>query len=50
MPRRDFPGDPVVKTPACNTGGAGLIPGHAAQHSRKIQVINKKKMPGKGEG
>ena len=24
---RDLPGDPVVKTPPCNAGDAGLIPG-----------------------
>ena len=38
MPRRDFPGDPVVKTSSCSAGGAGLIPGHAAQHSHEIKM------------
>ena len=27
----DFPGDPVVKTPPSNAGGAGLIPGQGTK-------------------
>ena len=28
---RDFPSDPVVKTPLCNAGDTGLIPGWRAK-------------------
>ena len=47
---RDLPGDPVVKTPPCNAGDAGLIPGwgtkilYAAQHCRKKKKENTGKL------
>ena len=40
MQRRDFPGDPVVKTSPSNAGGASSIPGQEAKIPHDWQPKN----------